>query len=132
MLDGLLSFLCREAGSYVEATRVIETPIAAPVLAPRTMRRIEVNGLHVSLAHSHVDTLRETARQKGIQVFGDLIQRVGCAEANGRRTAVPWTTECRSSRPLERLFVDLSGQQPTSARGAQYLMMIVDDYSRMA
>ena len=45
--------------------------------------------------------------------------------------AVPWTTECRSTRPLERLFVDLSGQQPRSAGGAQYLMMIVDDYSRM-
>ena len=44
---------------------------------------------------------------------------------------MPWTTGCRSTRPLQRLFVDLSGKQPTSAGGAQYLMMIVDDYSRM-
>ena len=43
---------------------------------------------------------------------------------------MPWTTGCRSTRPLQRLFVDLSGKQPTSAGGAQYLMMIVD-YSRM-
>ena len=42
--------------------------------------------------------------------------------------AAPWTTECRSTRPLERLFVDLSGQQPRSAGGAEHLMMIVDDY----
>ena len=27
--------------------------------------------------------------------------------------------------------MDLSGQQPASASGAQYLMIIVDDYSRM-
>ena len=44
---------------------------------------------------------------------------------------VPCTTECRSTRPLERLFVNLSGQQPTSAGGAQHLMTIADDFSRM-
>ena len=45
--------------------------------------------------------------------------------------AVPWTTGCRSTRPLEIVFVDLSRKRPTSAGGAQYLMTIVDDYSRM-
>ena len=45
--------------------------------------------------------------------------------------AVPWTTWCRFTRPLERLFVDPSGKRPTSAGGVQYLMMIVEDYSRM-
>ena len=54
-----------------------------------------------------------------------------CSEAKGRRMAVPWTTECRSTRPLERLFVDLSGQQARSVGAVEYLMMIVDDCSRM-
>ena len=89
------------AGSYVEATRVVETPIVAAVLAPGKMRRIDINDLHVSLAHSHADTLRETARQMGIKVFGELVPCAGCSEAKGRRMAVPWTTECRSTRPLE-------------------------------
>ena len=70
MLDGVLSFFRRDAGSFVGATRVVETPIAAAVLAPGRMRRIDINDLHVSLAHSHVDTLREYARQMGIKVFG--------------------------------------------------------------
>ena len=130
ILDGVLS-LRRDAGSYVEATRVVETPIAAAVLAPGKLRRIDINDLHVCLAHFHADTLRETARQMGIKVFGELVPCAGCSEAKGRRMAVPWTTECRSTRPLERLFVDPSGQQPRSAGGAQYLMMIVDDYSRV-
>ena len=34
MLDGDLSFMRRDAGSYVEVTRIAETPIAAAVLAP--------------------------------------------------------------------------------------------------
>ena len=131
LLGGGLSFMRRDAGSYIQATRTVETPIAAAVLAPGKMRRIDINDLHVSLAHSHADTLRETARQMGIKVFGELVSCAGCSEAKGRRMAVPWTTECRSTRPLERLFVDLSGKQPTSAGGAEYLMMIVDDYSRL-
>ena len=109
ILAGVLLFLRRDAGSFVEATRVTETPIAAPVFAPGKMRRIDIDDLHVSLAHSHADTLRETARQTRINVFGELDPCAGCSEAKGRRMAVPWTTKCRSTRPLERLFVDLSG-----------------------
>ena len=45
--------------------------------------------------------------------------------------AVTWPAGCRSTRPLDRVFVDLSGKLPTSAGGAQYLIMIVDDYWRM-
>ena len=67
----------------------------------------------------------------GIKVFGELVPRAGCSEAKEGRIAVPWTTKCRSTRPLERLFVDLTGQQPRLAGGAQYLMMTVDDYSPM-
>ncbi|CAN0527058.1 unnamed protein product, partial [Laminaria digitata] len=67
----------------------------------------------------------------GVKVIGELVPCSGCSEAKGRRMAVPWTTGCRSTRPLERLYVDLSGKRPTSAGGAAYLMMIVDDYSRL-
>ena len=67
----------------------------------------------------------------GIKVFGELFPCAGCSEAKGKRMAVPWTTECHSTRRLERLIVDLSGQQPRPAGGAQHLMVIVDDYSRM-
>ena len=57
MLDGVLSFLRWDAGSFVEVTRVVETPIAAAVLTPGKMRRIDIDYLHVSLAYSHADTL---------------------------------------------------------------------------
>ena len=129
MLRGQMSFMRRGAGSYVDATRIVETPIADAVLAPKKMRRINNHDYNVSLALSPADTLRETARQN--EVLRGLVSWAGCSEANVRRMAVPWTTVCHTTWSLERLFVDLSGQQSTSAGGAQYLMMIVDDYSRL-
>ena len=70
LLDGQLSFMRRDAGSYVDATLVVKTPIVAAFLAPGKMRRIDIYNLHVSLAHSHTDTVCETARQMSIKVFG--------------------------------------------------------------
>ena len=43
MLGGVLSFLRKDAGSFVEATRVVETPIVATVLALGNMGRIDIN-----------------------------------------------------------------------------------------
>ena len=55
MLDGVSSFSHRDAESYVEAMRVIETPIFPAVLAPEMMRIIDIIDLHVSLAHCHAN-----------------------------------------------------------------------------
>lgn len=95
------------------------------------MKRIGIYDLHVYLAHSHADTLCESARQMGMKVIGEFVSCAGCSDAKGRRMEVPWTTGCRSTKPLERLFVDLSGKQPMSAGGAHYSMMVLDDYSRL-
>ena len=73
LLDEDLSSLRKDAGSYVEATRIIDAPIAAIVIASRKVKRNDINSLHVSLAHSHTDTLRETARQMSVKVFGEII-----------------------------------------------------------
>ena len=43
---------------------------------------------------------------------------------------VPRFTNSRPTKPLERLFVDLSGNRPAWYGGNHYLMMIVDDFSR--
>ena len=58
MLDRVRSLLRGDAGSFVEATRVVEASIATAVLAPGRMRRIDINDLHVSLPHFYADTFR--------------------------------------------------------------------------
>ena len=41
---------------------------------------------------------------------------------------LPRSTNSRSTKPFECLFVDLSGKRPASSGGHYYLMMIVDDF----
>ena len=101
MLGESLYFVSRDTGHYVEATKVVEDPIAATVLVPGKMQLIDVNDLQVSLARSHGETLRETARQTGIKVVGGLVPCTRCSEAKGERTEVPWTTDCRLTKPLQ-------------------------------
>ena len=69
--------MCWDAGSYVEANRIADAPIAAAVMAPGKMKRIDINDVHASHAHSHADTLRETARQMGVKAFGCLVSCSG-------------------------------------------------------
>ena len=55
----------------------------------------------------------------------------GRSRANCRVMTVLWTTKCRSTSPLERRFVDLSGKMPSSAGWAQYRTMTGDKFSPM-
>ena len=132
LIGGRLTFARGVSGSYVKAPGVKpDSIIAASVLSPGKMQRINKNDFHAALAHSHEVTFRVTARQLSVKVSGELVPSVGCFEAEGRRMAVPWSTECRSTKPLERVFVDRSGKRPPSASGPFFLMMIVDDFSRL-
>ena len=83
MLDGDLSFMRRDAGSYVEATRVVETPIVAAVLAPGKMRRIDIYDLHVSLAHSHADTFEKRRGRWELRFWGSWFRVLGVPRRRG-------------------------------------------------
>ena len=131
ILDGELAFPIRGAGPYVKGSSIYDVPIAAAVIFPGQRMRLKIDDLHVSLAGSYADTLRATARHMSVKVFADLVSFCGCSEAKGKRMVVSWTTGCRSTCPLERTSVDLFGKRPTSVGAAQYLMMVMDYYSRM-
>ena len=108
-------------------------PVVAAVIAPGAeppLTRIDVHDFHVSHAHGHALSLVETARQLGITLTGELFPCSGCSMAKGKRLPIPKTTSSRSTRPLQRVFVDLSGPRPVqSIGGAQYIMIVKDDYS---
>ena len=48
-----LYFVSRDTCPYLETAKVIEDPLAATVLVPRKIQLIDINDLHISLAHFH-------------------------------------------------------------------------------
>lgn len=118
-LGGSLPFVSRDAGYYVEATRVINDPIAAAVLVPGERSRMEINDLKVSLTHSHAETFCDRVLWiKLIYIYiGELIPRARCSETKGRRIYFPWTTSCCSTKPTPGMLMHLSGKKPRSPGG---------------
>ena len=51
----------------------------------------------------------------------------GCSEAKVIRRTVPRETKVKSERPLQRVFIDLTGPHPSSANGARYCTLVVDN-----
>ena len=54
-----------------------------------------------------------------------------CAAAKAMKRTVPKVVDSsrKSSRPVQRIFMDLAGRYPKSTGGAKYLMQLLDDYT---
>ena len=48
-------------------------PIVNAWLVPGKQQRVDIDGLHVELAHARVQTPRETARQHGVKGVGGIV-----------------------------------------------------------
>ena len=108
MLGRILSFVLRDIGPYVKVTRTINDPISAPVLVHGKKGQRPPR----FLLHSHAETLREAAPKMGVNMVAELVSCERSSKAKRRRMVVPRTTSCRSTKTLQRLFVDLSATRP--------------------
>ena len=131
ILNGRVLFVKLPAGNYIQATRV-EHGAGPPAMGAAMMRRgqqrsINSDDLHISLGHTNNANARETAKQMGIKVTGTRGYCDGCGEAKAIRRAVPRETKVKSWRPLQRVFINLTGPYPPPAGGARYCMLMVDD-----
>ena len=136
ILDGRVHFGKNRNGNYVQATRIRRgsrgpPAMVAALMRPGRVRSMNINDLHYALGHANEATARATAKQLEIQVAGSLGYCAGCAEGKAIRAAVLKTTSLRATRPLERIFGDLTGTFPPSTGGARYCLVFVDDYSNM-
>ena len=85
----------------------------------------------VSLGHAHEGNLRETAKQMGIRLTRTLVPCSECAAAKGFHRSVSRSTSRRATKPIELLYVDLSGAMPASTGRSLYCFFIVDCYSNL-
>ena len=100
---------------------------------PPNARVVDIDDFHCSYAHAYDDLLRQTTKQLGVELRGELRPCRGCSEGKGLRRPIPRSTHSRAVKPVSRVFVDLTGPKPIRSRGGKWYMMIVrDDYSRYA
>ena len=136
LLNGRVHFVKSPTGNFIAATRVkhrsADPPaMVAAMMRPGPQRSMNCDDLHFFLGHTNDDNARETAKQRGIKVTGVRGYCNGCGESKAIRRAVPKETTLKAERPMKRVFVDLAGPFLTSAGGARYCMLIVDDYTNV-
>ncbi|CAM9457219.1 unnamed protein product, partial [Laminaria digitata] len=86
---------------------------------PVHIKSMDVNDMHVSYAHAQLEILHETAKQLDFRLTGGFRACAGCSMSKGKRQPLRKTTLNRSERPLQRVFVDLSGPKHTQSVGGR-------------
>lgn len=83
---------------------------------------ISIDDMHVCYAYAHTGVLHETAGQLEITLEEKLLPCVecfcvgGCTMAEEKRKPIARTTFSRSERPLQKVFLDLSGPKAYRVR----------------
>ena len=70
----------------------VGAPLAAAALTPGPLKygkEVDINHLHISLAHAHASVLKATAKQHGIRLTGELVSCSACSRAKGHRAPTP-------------------------------------------
>ena len=94
---------------------------------------VDINHLHVSLAHAHANVLHATARQHGFRLTGERVSCSACSMAKGNRAPTAHHTTARAKGPMElvHVHIDTVGPFPASLGESRYVIMFVDSASRL-
>ena len=92
---------------------------------------VDINHLHVSLAHAHASVLQATARRHGFRLTGQLVSCSACSMPKGNWAPTAHHTTVRAKRPMELIQSDTAGPFPASLGGPRYVVMFVDSASRL-
>ena len=112
----------------------IGSPLAAAALTPGPLKhgkKVDINHLHISLAHARTSVLKATAKQHGIRLTGKLVPCSACSRAKGHRAPTPHHATRRATHPLGLVHIDTARPYPTSLGGSRYVVMFVDSASRL-
>ena len=108
--------------------------LAAAALNPGMLKYgkvlVDVDNLHVPLAHAHASVLQATARQHDFRLTGELVSCLACSMAKGNRAPTDHMM-ARVKRPIELIHIDTAGPFPASLGVSRYVVMIVDSASHL-
>ncbi|CAB1102712.1 unnamed protein product [Ectocarpus sp. CCAP 1310/34] len=132
VLSGFLSE-CNEqqaaAPPSLSHALAIIAPGASPFSVGKSTPTIDINLFHASTGHVNEFLMRETAKQQGVRLVGELQPCAGCVEAKGRRALVP-RRGTRAAVPFGKVHIDLTGPFTEAMDGSRYPIMFVDSASR--
>ena len=111
--------------------KAFRTTIAPGVKPPNFNMCVDINDFHYSFSHVYEGLLRETVKQRNVNLTGTLRECQGCSVAKGRAKLMPTTTGTRAVKPGGRVFLYVCGEKSVqSIRGKKYMFMIRDDFTR--
>ena len=116
------------------ACRIGTPPLAATALIPGSQKHgkeVDINHLHVSLAHAHASVLKATAKQHGILLTGELFSCSACSRAKGHRAPTPHHATRRATQRLGLVHNDTAGPYPTYLGVSRDVVIFVDSASRL-
>ena len=93
---------------------------------------IDINAAHEMLGHISMASVRKTASMLGWKLTGKENPCENCARAKSKQASVPKESKNPSTKPCERLCIDISSIRNSSFGGSKYWLLIVDeatDYS---
>ena len=93
------------------------------------VRNLDINIAHIMWSHPNPDTLKKTAKSHNINLTGTLQVCEACLLTKAKQKPTKKSTDTKSQKPGERLFIDLSWVNSTTQRVNKYWLVIVDDFT---
>jgi hypothetical protein len=88
---------------------------------------LTVNEYHEQLGHPSMDTTKQTAKARGINLIGPTYPCKDCAIGKGKQKRVSKESVPRSTVPGEKLFIDISSPKQASIGGSKHWLLVLDD-----
>ena len=113
--------------------KAFRATIAPGVKPPNFNMDVDINGFHCLFGHIHEGLLRETAKQRNVNLTGTLREWQGFSIAKGRAKPIATTTGTRAVKPGGRVFLDVCGEKSVQSIGGKKdicMLMIRDGFTR--
>ena len=91
----------------------------------------DINRFHNIFNHASEDVLRATAKEKNWKLTGKFETCRHCKESNAQQKGVSRTSNTQSTKPGERLFIDITSIQAHSFGGKKFWLVVVDDATNL-
>ena len=92
-------------------------------------KRIDETDLYGRLGHVSKEVMQKTAKHYGWDLRGHVHKCENCDMGKMRKKNVKKTTEKRSEKGGERLFLDISSVKGKSYGGSKFWILVVDDHT---